>query len=216
MIAGEKQCPRCGETIKAAAYVCRFCGHEFAEAEVENAKRNAQFADVDQCLDELMARHGNFVTDDDCEEIADETAKTISIVKARAIERGLRVDEGIRFQGDDELRDEKLLSEARIMSQRGPLDHASTRFLATKYGLTERSVIMRLLKGGIATEYAESVKARAAASPSPAPVLTPTRENQYGVLQPAANLLGGCVNLWLWVILLFVLAVIVAVFTSLF
>ncbi|MFG1319860.1 zinc ribbon domain-containing protein [Xanthobacter autotrophicus] len=25
----EKVCPRCAETVKAAALVCRFCGHEF-------------------------------------------------------------------------------------------------------------------------------------------------------------------------------------------
>lgn len=26
-----KTCPRCAETVKKAALVCRFCGHEFAE-----------------------------------------------------------------------------------------------------------------------------------------------------------------------------------------
>jgi len=28
--ADEKTCPRCAEQVKAAALVCRFCGHEFA------------------------------------------------------------------------------------------------------------------------------------------------------------------------------------------
>lgn len=29
----EKVCPRCAETVKAAAQICRFCGHEFFEAQ---------------------------------------------------------------------------------------------------------------------------------------------------------------------------------------
>lgn len=35
MAAGEKKCPRCAEHIKVDALVCRHCGHEFSQAEVE-------------------------------------------------------------------------------------------------------------------------------------------------------------------------------------
>lgn len=31
-VVAEKTCPRCAETIKAAAAVCRFCGHEFPQS----------------------------------------------------------------------------------------------------------------------------------------------------------------------------------------
>jgi Uncharacterised protein family UPF0547 len=33
----EKVCPRCAETIKRAAVVCRYCGHEFADQTPESA-----------------------------------------------------------------------------------------------------------------------------------------------------------------------------------
>ena len=32
----EITCPQCAERIKAAALVCRFCGHKFAPEEIEN------------------------------------------------------------------------------------------------------------------------------------------------------------------------------------
>jgi hypothetical protein len=32
----EKVCPRCAETVKGAALVCRFCGHEFPQPPTEH------------------------------------------------------------------------------------------------------------------------------------------------------------------------------------
>lgn len=36
-----KECPRCAETIKLKAMVCRFCGHEFSQSEVTEALQKA-------------------------------------------------------------------------------------------------------------------------------------------------------------------------------
>lgn len=35
LAAGGKKCPRCAEIVKAEAQACRFCGHEFTGAGVE-------------------------------------------------------------------------------------------------------------------------------------------------------------------------------------
>jgi predicted Zn-ribbon and HTH transcriptional regulator len=40
-VSGEKICPRCAETVKVAAAVCRFCGHEF---DTGNIRSQAQIA----------------------------------------------------------------------------------------------------------------------------------------------------------------------------
>ena len=38
----EKICPRCAETIKLEARVCRFCGQEFTEADIQATKQKIQ------------------------------------------------------------------------------------------------------------------------------------------------------------------------------
>lgn len=36
--AGMKQCPECAESIQANARICRYCRHEFSNAEVAEAR----------------------------------------------------------------------------------------------------------------------------------------------------------------------------------
>lgn len=35
----DKTCPKCAENVKAAALVCRFCGHEFAQPDPGRARK---------------------------------------------------------------------------------------------------------------------------------------------------------------------------------
>ena len=53
----EKTCPTCAERIKAAAFVCHFCGHKFTSEEVSAAqRRNAARADFPDELNEYLYR----------------------------------------------------------------------------------------------------------------------------------------------------------------
>ncbi|WP_380784844.1 zinc ribbon domain-containing protein [Sphingomonas sp. R86521] len=48
MIGGTKPCPRCAERVKAAAQVCRYCGHEFGG--VSLAKKEASATEVPEAV----------------------------------------------------------------------------------------------------------------------------------------------------------------------
>lgn len=54
--AAEKQCPRCAETIKAAAKVCRFCGYEFSPDELA-AISNADARNLNPLENGQQVRH---------------------------------------------------------------------------------------------------------------------------------------------------------------
>ena len=41
----EKECPACAEDVKLKAKICRFCGYEWSEDEVEKAINDALNAD---------------------------------------------------------------------------------------------------------------------------------------------------------------------------
>jgi hypothetical protein len=84
------------------------------------------------------------------------------------------------------------------------LDEASISKLCTKYERSRRAVIASAAAEGIFI-----------GKPNNTTMLRQT-DSQYGVLQPAANLFAGCLNLWLWAFLLFCLAALAVAVKSLF
>lgn len=57
---GTKKCPRCAETIKLEAKVCRYCSNEFTDYEIETLK------DEKTALTKLKSKHGvHHWSDDD-------------------------------------------------------------------------------------------------------------------------------------------------------
>lgn len=84
------------------------------------------------------------------------------------------------------------------------LNSKSTKELCAKYGRSERSIIAAAAAQGINI------------GGPPDRVTAQARDTQYGVLQPAANIFGGCVNIWLWAIVIFLLVGVIVVVKSLF
>jgi hypothetical protein len=97
-----------------------------------------------------------------------------------------------------------LLKELKARFRYSYLDSASVKELSAKYNRSERAVIAAAAAQGISIGGPPNANE------------TSTNVSQYGVLQPAANILGGCVNMWLWVILVFLVVGIFVVVKSLF
>ena len=91
------------------------------------------------------------------------------------------------------------------------VSRADADTLAQKHGLSARVVIAKAAAAG---KYARDEKKSGLRQRNSGGVQIqePSRDEQYGVLQPAANLAGGCFNWWLWLILI---GLVVAVFVVL-
>lgn len=128
-----------------------------------------------------------------------------SLASKRSREReALRLKE---LQASNALREEQTKALKKELTRRfryTGLDEASVSELAEKYGRSERAVIARAAAQGIIIDRRTNV------------AFSDPQDTQYGVLQPAANLFAGCLNLWLWVILIIVVAAIVTLVSYIF
>ncbi len=81
------------------------------------------------------------------------------------------------------------------------ISRADADALAEKHGLSTRVVIAKAAAAG---KYArdETKSGLRQRTSGGIQIQGPGRDEQYGVLQPAANLAGGCLNWWLWLILI--------------
>lgn len=84
--------------------------------------------------------------------------------------------------------------------------------LAERYGVTSRVVIAKAAAAG---KYDAKLEPSGLPQPGIAGRVTHSRKrgeaSQYGVLQPAANLGAGCLQQWLWLIVIGAVLVAVAV-----
>jgi hypothetical protein len=105
-------------------------------------------------------------------------------------------------------------AEATELNKQAPLTPSDLKYLAGEYGFTERSVKATVHRAGLrfhydASEDIDDIDEPADASAAES-VTFAEPDNQYGVLQGAANLAGGCVTWWMWAIMLFLVAAILA------
>lgn len=186
MKADEKKCPKCAETIKLEAIICKHCRHEFSKAEenymkVKSARQaktrrpKARSFENEMSRDEAIATELTArakletITPSICGELAEEYRLTTRSIMTRAVLLGLpyRLTNADLEETDDN-DDEEEGDEVVEIARRPDVDFRST-----------------------------------------AP-----NTMQYGVLQGPANLLGGCASLWGWAILIFLVAAMFALVTG--
>ena len=220
MQKGEKECPRCAETIKAGAFVCKHCGHEFSAAEVASSKEQGEFADVDRLLRDAVEEWNSKVIDDiHCEEIAEETGTALRRVVSRVSELGLRFDDG--SSDFRESLKEGVRVEGRLLAGERQIDEATIDYLSHEYGLSKVVVMATLMRAGIPyvrddSDAETNADVAGFTMKDAGRTSSQSSQIQYGPLQGIANVAGGCATLWGWVFLLVAVVLIIAVVQSLF
>jgi hypothetical protein len=89
IVASEKTCPKCAETVKAAAVVCRFCGHEFETVRSEplEAAAGATPPGISAALDPYAtAKLGQAVLREKLAELS--TYSLVEIIRAYEMDDG--------------------------------------------------------------------------------------------------------------------------------
>jgi hypothetical protein len=208
MATNQKDCPRCAETIKAAALVCKHCGYEFSSQEMAASQKDVECAEVDRLLREYLADYGKVIDEENCAEIAEEAGESPSLIKSRASKMGLKFDDDSSEFADEML--SGVITEAKRLAEVRPLNKAQIKYLSREYGYTERGALRRLVEANIAIDPQVHTHHTQAPTSGAGEIWSP-HENQYGVLQGPANLVGGCATFWGWAILLFIIAAILAV-----
>lgn len=272
MRADEKKCPKCAETIKLEAAVCRFCGKEFSAREIALSKYRDGASSRDRAIDDAIAKGA---TDGG---VRIEWLYLESPLRRMGIRGQMIANAAIRsnFSEEDIVRrlgaldltvlgDYQPLTEEELSNQRenyraeqaaleaheeerrkAPLtldyalevikrDHAVItddleKALAEQLGISRKQVSKAARQRGLgyvindgSINWKEELSGkldlhvpRVQQTQRRTPMSGSARDSQYGVLQPAANLAGGCVTMWQWVILLFLIALIWAAVASLF
>lgn len=186
MTDDEKLCPACAEIIKLNARVCKHCGTTFSPEEL---------------FEHIQAKERMY------EDKLD-----------HRLLRSLHIIDGLPYSGEMAPFREFV---PRLKGKSVPLD--SLKFRAKYDKIPVDDLIARakfhemVIEEPDAREAARQKelsdivdRARTTASQK-----RPS-DNQYGVLQPAANLAGGCLVSWQWLFLFFLIALIVAAIASIF
>lgn len=239
----EKVCSECAEVIKLEAKLCKHCGHKFSDAEVAeqiNASARDARSVIDEKLDAALARaigpHAN------PSKLSRKKVKLwqlefkarghdvpLQALLARAKFHRMVIDTkpapALRSEWSNELRT-SIDGDIRARQDNGVVSRSDCVGMADQhnvYDLEDRILELKLsyvdYKGDIIDRKARQKEAaqrdrEAQHSVRADPTSTSARDNQYGVLQGPANLIGGCFNMWVWAILLFfVAALVVAIFS---
>ena len=235
MKRAERTCSDCAEIIKAKATVCKHCGRKYSQADMQREKE----ANLDEALKSASPkiRSGRKFKGCRVEQhmLSDRTEKfgvSLSELVAHAKKRGMIVDtnpELLSLQDHENIEIRKqVVSELKLKSKEGVITYEVITEIAKTNNLYRHSVEGSLTAAKISfIDYkgdliGKDARKRIQADrvgqdrkfAKGAPI--PSVDNQYGVLQGAANVVGGCTTMWGYAILLFIVAAIISLISSIF